>query len=332
MPRFILITAIVALLFILNLFVGSVNIPASQVLSILLGGDDGSVEQFIVLSSRLPMAITALFAGGGLAVSGLLLQTAFRNPLAGPSILGISSGASLGVALVMLLFGGAVTAGDFVVAGNAAVIAGALCGTLAVMGLLLVLSSMLRNDLMLLITGIMIGYLVSSAIMLLNFSATSEGIQSYVMWGMSSFNNVAAPKLPLFCGLTTVGLALAFLLVKPLDLIMLGDGYARNLGVNLVRVRNLLLLATGILTAVITAYCGPVSFVGLAVPHIARLIFNTDRHRVLLPATLLCGSGVALLCGVICVMPSNSVIPVNAVTPLIGAPVVIWVLLRHRRA
>lgn len=321
----------VIILFLLNLFIGSVNLPASDVLAILTGNGGGGTAEFIVLGSRLPMAVTATLAGAGLAASGLMLQTAFRNPLAGPSILGISSGASLGVAVVMLLFGGTVSAGVFTLGGYTAVIAGAFAGSLLIMGILLSLSSILKNDLMLLITGIMIGYLVSSAIMLLNYAASAEGIQGYVMWGMSTFNSVAMDKLPFFGGLVATGLIIALTLVKPLNLLLLGDGYARNLGINIRRVRNLLLLATGLLTATITAFCGPVSFLGLAVPHIARLIFRSDNHRTLLPATLLTGAGVTLCCNLVCVLPSDSVLPVNAVTPLFGAPVVLWILLRNRR-
>lgn len=321
----------VIILFLLNLFVGSVSLPASDVLAILTGNGGGGTAEYIVLGSRLPMAVTATLAGAGLAASGLMLQTAFRNPLAGPSILGISSGASLGVALVMLLFGGTVSAGVFTLGGYTAVVAGAFAGSMLIMGILLSLSSIVKNDLMLLITGIMIGYLVSSAIMLLNYAASAEGIQGYVMWGMSTFNSVAMDRLPLFGGLVGAGLIIALTLVKPLNLLLLGDGYARNLGINLNRVRNLLLLATGLLTATITAFCGPVSFLGLAVPHIARLIFRSDNHRTLLPATLLTGAGVTLCCNLVCVLPSDSVLPVNAVTPLFGAPVVLWILLRNRR-
>lgn len=329
--KFVVTAISVIILFLLNLFIGSVNLPAAEVLAILTGNGAGGTAEFIVLGSRLPMAVTATLAGAGLAASGLMLQTAFRNPLAGPSILGISSGASLGVALVMLLFGGTVSAGMFSLGGYTAVVAGAFAGSLLIMGLLISLSSVLKNDLMLLITGIMIGYLVSSAIMLLNYAASAEGIQSYVMWGMSTFNSVAMDQLPLFGGLVSAGLIIALTLIKPLNLLLLGDGYARNLGIHLKRVRNLLLLATGLLTATITAFCGPVSFLGLAVPHIARLMFRSDNHRILLPATLLTGAGVTLCCNLVCVLPTDSVLPVNAVTPLFGAPVVLWILIRNRR-
>ncbi len=330
--KFAITAVIVAVLFLMNLFIGSVDLPASEVFAILTGSHNGGgTAEFIVLGSRLPMAITALLAGAALAASGLMLQTAFRNPLAGPSVLGITSGASLGVALVMLLLGGTLTAGSFSIGGYGAIIAGAFIGSILIMGVLIALSSILKNDLMLLITGIMIGYLVSSAIMLLNFISTAEGVQSYVMWGMSTFNGVSMSQLPLFALLTAVGIVMSLLLIKPLNLLLLGDGYARNLGINLARVRNLLLLATGVLTATVTAYCGPVSFIGLAMPHVARMVFHTDNHRTLMPATLLTGAAVALGCNLICVLPSDSVLPLNAVTPLIGAPVVIRVLIGHRK-
>ena len=328
--KFVIVSVLIVLLFLLNLFFGSVDIPARQVLDLPPGAEGNGAAGFIVTGSRLPMAVTALLAGGGLAVSGLMLQTAFRNPLAGPSVLGINSGASLGVALVMLLLGGTISAGSYTLGGYAAVMVGAFVGSILIMGVLLFLSTVLKNTLMLLITGIMIGYLTSSVIMLLNFMSTAEGVQSYVMWGMSSFNGVSLQQLPLFSAVTIAGLAVALSLMKPLNLLLLGDGYAQNLGVNLRRVRNMLLLATGILTAVITAYCGPVAFIGLSVPHIARLIFRTDNHRILMPGTLMTGSAIALGCNLLCVLPANSVIPLNAVTPLIGAPVVIWVLFKHR--
>jgi iron complex transport system permease protein len=329
--KFIIISISVIALFVLNLFFGSVDIPASEVVSILLGGEASSEAiRYIVVGSRLPLAATALFAGAGLAVSGLMLQTAFRNPLAGPSILGINSGASLGVAIVMLFLGGSITTSAVAWSGYVAVMIGAFAGSLLIMGLLLLFSAWLKNDLMLLITGIMMGYLTSSVIMLLNYSSTAEGVQSYVMWGMGNFNGVSLERLPLFCGVTTVGIILSLLLIKPLNIILLGSAYAQNLGINLQRVRNLLLLATGLLTAVITAYCGPISFIGLAVPHIARMIFVTDNHRILMPATLLVGALVALLCNLICIMPSRMVLPINAVTPIIGAPVILYVILKER--
>ena len=329
--KFLYLILGIAALLVTSLFVGAVDIPAGQVLDILLGKDsDKEALRYIILESRLPQAITALLAGAALAASGLMMQTMFRNPLAGPSILGISSGANLGVALVMLLLGSTVSIGALAFSGYVSIIIGAFLGSILIMGVLILLSSILHNDLMLIITGVLIGYLTSSVITLLNYSASAHGVQGYIMWGMGSFNSVSISQLPVFAGITAAGLALALLLVKPLNAIMLGDNYARNLGVHLTTVRNLLLLATGILTAVTTAFCGPVAFIGLAVPHIARLIWQTDNHRVLMPATILTGSAVALLCCIISVLPSAGVAPINAVTPVIGVPVILYVILRKR--
>jgi iron complex transport system permease protein len=203
---------------------------------------------------------------------------------------------------------------------------------MSVMALIFFFSSVVRNNVMLLIIGIMIGYISNSAISLLNFFATDEGVKSYMVWGMGSFAGVSLKHMPVFALITTVGLLGSLLLMKPLNALMLGDRYAENLGVNIVRVRNWLLLVTGLLTAITTAFCGPVAFIGLAVPHIARLLLTTDNHRLLMPATMLCGAVVALLCNFICFLPGESgVIPLNAVTPIVGAPVIIYVIIRERR-
>ena len=326
------LAVLIVVLFALNLLMGSVSIPAKAVLQILLGDDSLKPSwQFIVLESRLPQAITATLCGGALAVSGLMLQTAFRNPLAGPSVFGINSGAGLGVALVMLLMGGGLSVGSLQVSGFAAVLVAAFIGAMAVMALIFFFSTLVRNNVMLLIVGIMIGYITNSAISLLNFFATDEGVKSYMVWGMGSFGGVSMDNMPVFACVTLFGLFGALLLIKPLNALLLGDRYAENLGVNILRVRNWLLIVTGLLTAVTTAFCGPVAFIGLAVPHIARLLLTTDNHRVLLPATILCGAVVALVCNLICFLPGESgVIPLNAVTPLIGAPVIIYVIARRR--
>ena len=327
----ILVLAIV-ILFALNLVMGSVRIPIDDVVTILMGDDNAKPSwRFIILESRLPQAITAILCGGALAVSGLMLQTAFRNPLAGPSIFGINSGAGLGVALVMLLLGGSISAGSVSRSGFVAILAAAFVGAMTVMALIFFFSTLVRNNVMLLIIGIMIGYISNSAISLLNFFATDEGVKSYMVWGMGSFGGVSMANMPVFALVTLAGLVGALLLIKPLNALMLGDRYAENLGVNIMRVRNWLLIVTGVLTAITTAFCGPVAFIGLAVPHIARLLLTTDNHRQLLPATLLCGSVVALVCNLICYLPGESgVIPLNAVTPLIGAPVIIYVIARKR--
>ena len=319
---------LIVILFILNLVMGSIRIPVSDVFSILLGDESEKASwRFIVLESRLPQAITAVLCGGALAVSGLMLQTAFRNPLAGPSIFGINSGAGLGVALVMLLLGGSISAGSVSISGFVAILIAAFIGAMAVMAIIFFFSSIVRNNVMLLIIGIMIGYISNSAISLLNFFATDEGVKSYMVWGMGSFGGVSMKTMPVFASVSILGLIGALLLIKPLNALMLGDRYAENLGINILRTRNWLLTVTGLLTAITTAFCGPVAFIGLAVPHIARLILTTDNHRVLLPATILCGAVIALVCNLICFLPGeNGVIPLNAVTPIMGAPVIIYVI------
>ena len=323
---------LMAALFCANLYIGSVDIPGSAVTDILLGKDEVTKRswQYIVLDSRLPQALTALLCGSALSVSGLMLQTVFRNPLAGPSILGINSGASLGVALVMLLTGGSMMGELFSLSGFIAIVVAAFVGAMVVMGLLLFFSTLLKSDTLLLITGIMIGYVASSAIALLNFFATSEGVHSYMIWGLGSFGGVSMVQMPYFALVTVGGLLCALLLVKPLNALLLGNLYAENLGVNVKHTRFQLLFVTGLLSAITTAFCGPVSFIGLAVPHIARMLLGTSDHRYLLPLTLLTGGAVALLCNLLSVLPGDlGVIPLNAITPLLGAPVIIYVLM-HR--
>ena len=329
-----LLVALCVVLFAVNLAKGSIDIPLADVVRILTGDSEGVKPswQYIVLEARLPQALTAVLCGAALAVSGLLLQTAFRNPLAGPSIFGINSGAGLGVALVMLLLGGSLSVGSVSFSGFFAVLIAAFIGAMAVMALIFFFSTLVKSNVMLLIIGIMIGYISSSAVSLLNFFATDEGVKSYMVWGMGSFSGVSLKYMPLFAAITLLGLIASAMLIKPLNALMLGNRYAQNLGVNIQRVRNTLLWVTGLLTAITTAFCGPVAFIGLAVPHIARLLLTTDNHRWLMPATMLTGAVVALLCNVICVLPGESgVIPLNAVTPVIGAPVIIYVIIHERR-
>ena len=273
----------------------------------------------------------ALMGGAALAVSGLLLQTTFRNPLAGPDVFGINSGAALAVAIVMLGMGGSLSAGSLSLAGYAAVLFSALVGALAVTALISTLSAVVRSSTMLLIIGLMIGYLANSAITLLNFFATSEGVKSYTVWGMGSFGNVSLASIPVAAVVIGLFLLAALALVKPLNAFLLGELYAENLGYDTRKLRLLLLLVTGVLTATVTAFCGPIAFIGLATPHIARLFVTTENHRVLLPSTMLLGSVIALLCNWLCVLPTqNGMIPLGAVTPLLGAPVIIFVLLKRR--
>ena len=318
----------ICLLLMLNLLVGSVSIPTQDVLAILSGQDVGKPSwQFIILQSRLPQALTALLCGAALSTSGLLLQTSFQNPLAGPSIFGINSGAALGVALVMLLLGGSVSTALFSVGGAWAVLLAAFVGAMAVTGIIFMFAQWVKSSVMLLIIGMMIGYLASSAIALLNFFATQEGVKSYTMWGMGNFGGVSLSQLPMFTCAIVVGLVGSVLLIKPLNALLLGETYARNLGVDVRSVRSWLLVITGWLTAVTTAYCGPVAFIGLAVPHLARLVIGTDNHLQLLPITMAMGALIALLCQLVCVLPgSQGILPLNAVTPLIGAPVIIYII------
>ena len=314
--------AVVAL-FLLGLFYGDVTIPLKDVVKILLRSYDGKEAwQHIVLESRLPQAVTALLVGASLAVSGLMLQTLFKNPLAGPSILGISDGANLGVAIAMIYLGAA---------SYLTTIIAALVGAFVVLLIILGFSRKVSSNVMLLIIGIMVGYLASSVISILNYHASADKVHQYVMWGMGDFSGVSLSKLPWLAGFSLAGLFSAVLLIKPLNALLLGEAYATNLGVNVRRARLLILICTGVLTAVATAFCGPVSFIGLAVPHIARLLLGSSNHRHLLPVTLLSGSCIALLCSILTVLPgSGTVLPLSAITPIIGAPVIIYVIVNRK--
>lgn len=329
---FPLLSLLLAGLALCGLAYGSVAIPVEQVVRILLGQETAHPAwRHIVLDSRLPQMVTALLAGASLATSGLLLQTLFRNPLAGPSILGISDGANLGVAATMLYFGGTLgQLSDLPISGYMAIVLAAFLGAALILGLIIYFSTKVRNAVMLLIIGIMIGYMTSSVISVLNYYASSDRVHAYVMWGMGSFAGVSMEQLPYFVGASAVGLLLATMLIKPLNALLLGENYASNLGIPIRRVRVGLLLCTGLLTAATTAFCGPISFIGLAVPHIARLLLESANHKLLVPMTMLTGSCVALLCNLLMVVPgSDMILPLNAVTPLIGAPVIIYVIL-HR--
>lgn len=326
MRKYILLVLTVVAFFVLSLIHGSVDIPCRDVWAVLIG-DKPEIEswRYIIMDSRLPQALTALLAGGALSVSGLLLQTAFRNPLAAPDIFGVTSGASLAVALLTLSPAFAVGT----TLGYLSSVVVAFVGAIAVTAVIVFFSRLVRSSVILIIIGIMTGYLCSSVITILNFLATEEGVKSFAVWGMGNFGNVSMAQMPLFASITILATASTFLLAKPLNALLLGPHYAENLGFNVRRIRNLLLLVTGLLTAVITAFCGPISFLALAVPHIARLILRTQNHRHLLPITLLTGSAIALLCNVLTSLPGeNGILPLNAITPMVGAPVIIYVLLR----
>ena len=323
----------ILILVVCNLLFGAVSIPVEAVIDILAGNDTYKESwNYIIWESRLPQTVTALVCGASLSATGLMLQTAFNNPLADSSILGISSGASLGVAIVMLGLGGQIIASDWSFTGYASVVAGAFVGAMLILGIILFLSSLIRNNVMLLIAGIMIGYVTSSCISLLNFFSTAEGVHSYMIWGLGNFGGVSRSQLPLFILFNGIGILVAILLIKPLNALLLGPRYAENLGVNIKRTRHLLLVATGLLTAATTSFCGPISFIGLAVPHMARLLLGTSNHNQLMPVTILAGSAIALLCNFICILPAEyGIIPLNAVTPVIGAPIIIYVIINQKK-
>lgn len=328
---FLMLTVAMAVLFFANLAWGSISIPMQEVLDILTFSDTESTTQYIIMESRLPQAITALLSGAALATSGLLLQTAFHNSLAGPDVFGISSGAGLAVAIVMLSMGGNIALGDYTIGGFLAILVSAFVGALTVMSIITAFSTIVHNQVVLLIIGIMVGYLASSAISLLNFFSTADGVKSYMIWGMGSFGNVSMNEVGYFAIISIIGLCLSLLLTKPLNAMLLGEQYAENLGFNIHRLRIALLVITGLLTAGVTAFCGPIAFIGLATPHIVRLLIGTDNHRQVLPLTMLMGSIIALLCNGLCSLPADGgLIPLNAVTPLFGAPVIIYVLLKKR--
>ena len=320
---------------ILNLLLGTVRIPAGDVIDILLGNhSDNRIWTNIVMKSRLPRSLPAAMAGAGLAVSGLLMQTVFRNPLAGPSVLGISSGASLGVACVVLLSGsiGGVTLSRLGVIGEVSITLSAITGSLLIMALIAFVARKVRGNVTLLIMGVMIGYIANAIIGVLKFFSAEEDIRAYVIWGLGSFSRVSGGQTTVFIVLMMILLPTAFFLIKTLNLLLLGDSYARNLGLNIKRARLLVIGCSGVLVAVVTAYCGPIVFLGLAVPHICRGLFHTSNHAVVLPASLLGGASLALLCNLIARLPGfEGALPVNSVTALVGAPVVMWVLFYKRK-
>ena len=332
---FSLFMVILVASFLLNLLLGTVHIPFDSICDILMGNPtDNTVWSNIILKSRLPQALTATMAGAALSVSGLLMQTVFRNPLADPSVLGVSAGASLGVAFVVLLSGtlGHIALSSLGYLGELTMSLAAIMGAMMVLMLIVFISAKVRGNVTLLIMGVMIGYVANAVIGVLKFFSVEEDIRAYVIWGLGSFARVSGDQVWIFLCLMMILLPFCFLLIKPLNLLLLGNAYARNLGLNISRTRFFVILCAGVLVAVVTAYCGPIMFLGLAVPHLCRGIFCSSDHRVLLPATILVGSVLALLCSLIARLPGlEGALPVNSVTALIGAPVVTWILFRRRR-
>jgi iron complex transport system permease protein len=321
------------LLFFLNLFVGSVTIPFSDLFNVFFGDESNQTIKTIVLDYRLPQAVTAIFAGAALSVAGLLMQTLFRNPLADPSMLGISSGAGLGVAITILLTGviGNSALSTMGIWSNLGVSLAAFIGATLVLMLILGFSSRVRNMTTLIIIGLMVSYLAGSLTDIMKFFSMKEDIHAFVIWGMGSFSAVGTSKLTFFSISIIIGLFASLFMTKNLNITLLGDLYAENLGLN-VKINSLLIvLVSGYLTAIVTAFCGPIAFLGLAIPHLTRFIFRTSDHKVLVPATMLIGMVISLLCNLVARMPGfEGNLPINAVTAFIGAPVVIWVILRKR--
>lgn len=320
------------IMFILNLFVGSVQIPLEELLAVL-SGKEGGTSSVIVREYRLPQAITALLAGAALSVSGLLMQTLFRNPLADPSMLGISSGSSLGVALVILFSGliGSNALSSMGLLSNIGITLAAFIGAFSVLTLILGFSSRLKNMTTLIIVGLMISYIAGSLTDMMKYFSMKEDVHAFVIWGMGSFSSVGSSKLLFFSITIAIGLISSIFLVKNLNIMILGEHYAENLGINTKRNNFVVIVISGYLTAVVTAFCGPIAFLGLAIPHLARFIFRTSDHRMLLPAVILIGMVMSLFCNLIARLPGfEGNLPINAVTALIGAPIVIWVILKRR--
>ena len=332
--KFLCMILLIALCFFLNIAIGTIAIPVRDAFGILFGEEHQSlVWQNIILKSRLPQALTAMVAGAGLAISGLQMQTVFHNPLAGPSVLGISNGASLGVAFVVLATGslGGVALSSLGAVGNAAISLAAIIGSLSVMALIVWVSQRVSGNATLLIIGVMIGYVATAIIGVMKYFSNEEDIRAYVVWGLGSFSRVSGNQMGLFVIMMLILIPLSMLTIKTLNILLLGEQYARNLGLNIKRARLTVIGCSGVLVAIVTAYCGPIMFLGLAVPHLCRAIWRTSDHRILMPATMLTGIALALACNLIARMPGfEGALPINSVTALIGAPVVAMVLFRRR--
>ena len=320
---FIIMSGLALILAMACLISGPVDIPTSEVMTALSGGECSRFTWTnIVTQLRLPMMVTAAVSGMALAIAGLLMQTAFDNPLAGPSIMGVSTGASLGVALAVIIIGSS----------TVSILAGALLGAALIIMILSLLSSMVRSTIMLLIAGIMISYLTSSAISITNYVATADSLQTFVVWGLGSFTGVDCNILLTYSMLCLIPVLASCLFTKPLDALLLGDLYATNLGVNVMSTRTWLLIIAGLLTSIVTAWCGPIAFIGLAVPHIARMTSGSSSHHILIPLTALAGIVTGLLALWMSLIPSGyGQLPINAITPVIGVPIVIYIIINRRR-
>lgn len=330
----ILLLIALPVVFILSMGLGSVAIPARDIINILLGyGSEHAAWEKIIYQIRLPKALAAILAGSALAVGGIQMQTLFRNPLAGPSVLGISSGASLGVAFIMLAInkGSIGYLDNLGIGGSWLIIIAAILGASLVMLTILLISFRIRDNVVLLIVGIMIGYLTISIVSIWQYFSEPEQIQSYLLWTFGSLGGITNAQIPVFAGTILAGIVLSFALSKWLNVMLLGENYARTLGVNMKLTRILIIIATSILTGAVTGFCGPISFIGIAVPHLARSLFNTSDHRILIPTVAVSGAILLLLCDIAAQYPgSQTTFPLNAITSLIGAPIVIWIIVKRK--
>ncbi|TMM53682.1 iron ABC transporter permease [Maribacter algarum] len=330
---FVLLGITLVICFILNISLGSVSIPFKSTLSELFSGNiENESWHYIIWKYRIPKALTAILAGSALALSGLLMQTLFRNPLAGPFVLGISSGASLGAALLIMgasIFSGVAT---FEIANSVSLALGASLGSFLVLLAVLTVASRVKDTMALLIIGLMFGSITAAIVSVLSYFTTSEKLQRYVYWSFGSLGDLSWYQLSLLGGIILMGILLGIASIKSLNALLLGENYARSMGLQLKKSRYIIIIATALLAGSVTAFAGPIAFVGLAVPHLTRQIFNTTDHKVLMPAVLLYGAILMLLCDIVAQIPSSAnVLPINAITSIIGAPVVIWLLTRKRR-
>jgi len=329
----LLLLLLLVLLALVNLSLGSVNIPLKDVFSTLLGNSTTKETwQYIILNYRLPKTVTAILAGASLSISGLLMQTLFRNPLAGPFVLGISSGASLGVALLLLssgIFGGGLS---LLAGAHFGTIIAASLGAFLVLLAVLVAASRVRNTMSILIIGLMFGSFTGALISILAYFSSAEQLQQFMFWSFGSLGDLGWPEISLFFILFVLGVLMIVLIIKPLNSLLLGQNYAKSMGVNYKATRTISLIATSLLTGVATAFSGPIAFIGLAVPHITRLLITSSNHKVLLPGVAILGATVMLISDTLAQLPtSDFTLPINAVTTLFGAPIVIWLLIRKRK-
>ncbi|TYA92231.1 FecCD family ABC transporter permease [Seonamhaeicola marinus] len=330
--HFTILFTLLVVCFFLNISLGSLSIPNKAIFEIFLGKGEHTSWQHIVLDYRLPKAITAIIVGSGLGISGLLMQTLFRNPLAGPFVLGITSGASLGVAIVTMgasLFGGILLG---ILASKWSIIISATLGSFLVLLIVLIISSKVRDTMAILIIGLMFSSIAAAVVNILSYFSTAEELQQYFFWGFGSLGNLAWNEVTILFIIYVIGILISITSIKTLNSLLLGENYAVSLGVNIKRSRLLIIISTSLLAGTITAFTGPIAFIGLTIPHITRQLFNTSNHKILLPAVFLSGALIMLICDSISQLPSSDyTLPINAITSLVGAPVVIWLLVRKRK-